>query len=91
MINAEEAFRLGLVQKVTEADKLLEEAMAVAVKIASKGKLAVEKVKEATRKGMNMEFIAACHIEADEFGNLFGKPESGEGMKAFLEKRKPNW
>ena len=91
MINAEEAFRLGLVQKVVEPDQLMTEAMTLATKIASKGTVAVKKAKEVTRKGMLTDFNAACNIEAEEFGNLFGKSESGEGMKAFLEKRKPNW
>jgi len=91
MINADEAFRLGLVQKVVEPDKLMDEAMAIANKIASKGTIAVKKAKAVTRKGMLTDFDAACNIEAEEFGNLFGNGESGEGMKAFLEKRKPNW
>ena len=91
MINAEEALRLGLVQKVVEPDKLIEEAMAIATKIASKGKIAIKMVKETTISGMKMDFDSAQNHEAEKFGNLFGNGESGEGMKAFLEKRKPNW
>lgn len=91
MITADEAFRLGLVQKVTEPEQLITEAIAIATKIASKGPIAVRKTKEATRKGMLTDFNSACNIEAEEFGKLFGNGESGEGMKAFLEKRKPNW
>lgn len=91
MITADEAFRLGLVQKVAEPEQLMTEAIAIATKIASKGPSAVRKTKEATRKGMLTDFNSACNIEAEEFGKLFGNGESGEGMKAFLEKRKPNW
>jgi enoyl-CoA hydratase len=91
MIDANEAFRLGLVQKVTEPEELLNEAYKLALKIASKGKLAVEKAKEVTVKGINMSFDAASELEIKEFAKLFGKPESKEGMTAFLEKRKPNW
>lgn len=91
IINAEEALRMGLVQKVVEADQLMIEANALAQKIASKGTKAVQKAKETVRKGMQMEFKDACAMESVEFGNLFGNGESGEGMKAFLEKRKPNW
>jgi enoyl-CoA hydratase len=91
MINAEEAFRIGLVQKVVEPDKLMEEAITVANKIAQKGKIAIKMVKQTTIMGMKTDFDSAQNNEAVEFGNLFGNGESGEGMKAFLEKRKPNW
>lgn len=91
MIDANEAFRLGLVQKITEPEELLNETNKIASKIASKGKLAVEKAKEVTVKGINMSFDAASELEIKEFAKLFGKPESKEGMTAFLEKRKPNW
>ena len=91
MINATEALRLGLVQKVVEAEELMPEARKIASKIASKGKVSIEKVKEVTTKGMNMSFAEASNLEIEEFAKLFGKEESKEGMTAFLEKRKPNW
>ncbi|HPX75892.1 MAG TPA: enoyl-CoA hydratase-related protein [Bacteroidales bacterium] len=91
MIDANEALRLGFVQKITEPEELLNEAHKLASKIASKGKLAVEKAKEVTVKGINMSCEAASELEIKEFSKLFGKPESKEGMTAFLEKRKPNW
>jgi enoyl-CoA hydratase/carnithine racemase len=53
--------------------------------------VAVRQTKAVTRKGIRTDFSSACEIEAAAFGNLFGNGESGEGMKAFLEKRKPNW
>lgn len=91
MIDAQEAYRIGLVQKVVPAEDLLAESEKMAVRIASKGKLAVEKVKEVTVKGFTMNFDEAASLEVEEFAKLFGKPESKEGMMAFLEKRKPNW
>jgi len=91
IINAEEAFRLGLVQKVVEPDKLIEEAINVANKIGAKGKIAIKMVKEVAINGSMLNFNLACELESKEFGNLFGNGESGEGMNAFLEKRKPNW
>jgi len=91
IINAEEAFRLGLVQKVVEPDKLIEEAINVANKIGAKGKIAIKMVKEVAIKGSMLNFNLACELESKEFGNLFGNGESSEGMNAFLEKRKPNW
>ena len=91
MIPAAEAFRMGLVQKVTEPEQLLDEAWNMARKIASKGPLAVKNVKKVTRSGMELPFPDACSLEAEYFGNSFGNGESGEGMKAFLEKRNPKW
>lgn len=91
VINADEAYRLGLVQKVVEPEKLIEEAINVANKIVSKGKIAIKMVKEVTINGSMLNFKDGCELEAKEFGNLFGNGESGEGMNAFLEKRKPNW
>ncbi len=91
IINAEEAFRLGLVQKVVEPEKLIEEAINVANKIASKGKIAIKMVKEVAIKGSMLDFNSASELEAKEFGKLFGTVETNEGMNAFLEKRKPNW
>ncbi|MFA6922856.1 MAG: enoyl-CoA hydratase-related protein [Bacteroidales bacterium] len=91
MLTAEEALRIGLVQKVVEPEQLIEQVMDIAKKIASKGSIAVKKSKEAIRKGISMDFESASDLEAKEFGALFGNGESGEGMKAFLEKRPPKW
>ena len=92
MISADDALRLKLVQKVFEPEILMDEVMKIAKNIASKGPLAVRKVKEVTRKGLHQEFSAGSDLEAKHFGSLFGEGTEGkEGMTAFLEKRKPNW
>lgn len=90
MINSEEALRIGLVQKVVEPADLIAEAVAIATKIASKGPKAVKKIKRVTREGMLKGFEQGSKYESSEFGSLFGN-EGEEGMRAFLEKRKPNW
>ncbi len=90
MINAEEAYRIGLVQKVVEPADLIAEAVAIATKIASKGPKAVKKIKKVTREGLLKGFEQGSKLESSEFGSLFGN-EGEEGMRAFLEKRKPNW
>ena len=87
MITADEALRLGLVQKVVEPDKLMEEAMAIAKKIASKGPKAIKKIKKVTREGMLTDFKSGSELESEEFGSLFGN-EGAEGMRAFLRKKK---
>ena len=92
MIVADDALRIGLVQKVTDPETLMDEVMKLARTIASKGPQAVKKVKAVTRRGFHMDFDEACELEAQQFGSLFGQGSEGEeGMKAFLEKRKPNW
>ncbi|GAB4313507.1 MAG: short-chain-enoyl-CoA hydratase [Bacteroidales bacterium] len=92
MIDAAEALRIGLVQKVVEPDELADVTGKVASLIASKGPEAVKKVKRVTREGLLDSFEKGCALEAEQFGTLFGPGSQGEeGMKAFLEKRKPNW
>ncbi|MCD4737079.1 MAG: enoyl-CoA hydratase/isomerase family protein [Bacteroidales bacterium] len=92
MINAETALRIGLVQKVVEPENLLEETTKIANNIISKGPLAIKKIKKVIRDGMLSDFEDGCQLEANEFGSLFGSGSEGEeGMKAFLDKRKPNW
>jgi enoyl-CoA hydratase len=91
MIDANKALNMGIVQAVFEAESLMEETMALAKKISYKGPVSVRKAKEVIRKGMLSDFDGACRRESNEFAALFGNGESGEGMKAFLEKRKPEW
>lgn len=89
-IKAGEALRLGLVQKVVEPEKLMDEAIDLAKKIMSKGPKAVSKVKKVARQGLELGMQKGSELEMKEFGSLFGN-EGTEGMKAFLEKRSPNW
>jgi enoyl-CoA hydratase len=92
MIGVEEALRIGLVQKVFEPEILMDEVMKIAQTIASKGPQAIKKVKSVTRQGYLMDFDKGSELESKQFGSLFGTGSEGEeGMKAFLEKRKPNW
>ena len=90
MITAEDALRMGLVQKVVEPEQLMEETLKIAKIIASKGPQAVKKVKYVTRVGRMMHFYDGCNLEAEFFGTQF-KAEGEEGMRAFLEKRKANF
>ncbi len=92
MIGAEDALRIGLVQKVFEPEVLLEETVKTAKLIASKGPESIKKVKKVVREGMEMSFSDGENLEAMEFGTLFGDGQEGKvGMTAFLEKRKPEW
>lgn len=90
MIGAEEALRLGLVQKVVEPDQLMSVAVQVAKTIASKGPKAVKAVKQVARRGLSENFDAGCALESETFSAIF-EGEGIEGMRAFLEKRSPKW
>jgi len=90
MVGAEDALRMGLVQKVVEPEALLTTAVETAKAIAAKGPLAVRLVKRVAREGLLKDFESGCALEAEAFGLPFGN-EGAEGMKAFLEKRKPEW
>ena len=90
MVGAEDALRMGLVQKVVEPEALLPAAVELAKTIAAKGPRAVRLVKRVVREGILKDFESGCTLESEEFGSLF-ENEGAEGMKAFLEKRKPRW
>ena len=90
MINADEAFRIGLVQMVVEQEELLNTATEIMKKILSKGPRAVSFLKSVVRKGIETDLDSGSEIETGKFGTLFGN-EGTEGMKAFLEKRAPKW
>jgi enoyl-CoA hydratase len=90
-ITAEDALRIGLVQKLCEPENLMEEVMKLASKIASNGSDAIPTAKEVIRQGINLPLEDASILEADEFSGLFSQPATKEGMKAFMEKRKPVW
>jgi enoyl-CoA hydratase len=90
-ITADDALRMGLVQKVTEPELLMEEVMKLALKMAGNGSQAVPVAKRVIREGISMNFGEASELEAVEFGKQFDRTATKEGMKAFLEKRKPVW
>lgn len=90
MINAEDALRIGLVQKVVDPEELMDTVMGIANTIIAKGPKAVKLIKKVVREGMNTSLDKGSELEADMFGTLF-KDEGETGMKAFLEKRKPEW
>lgn len=87
IIPAEEACRIGLVNKVVEPEKLMDECMALARKIASKAPLAVRYAKQAINRGIETDVETGISIEADLFGLCFATEDQKEGMQAFLGKR----
>jgi enoyl-CoA hydratase len=87
IINAEEALRIGLVEKVVPADKLMEEANKLADMIVSKGPLAVQYAKEVINRGADVDLTTANAYEMVAFAALCDTADKNEGLTAFLEKR----
>ncbi len=90
-INAEDAYRIGLVNHVYPADALLDEARKLANKITANAPLAVRFAKSAMNNGMQTDIDTAMSIEADLFGICFSTDDQKEGMNAFVNKRKPDF
>lgn len=91
MIKADEALRIGLVNKVTAEDELMDQAIDMATKIARNAQVAVRNAKEAINRGMQTDIDTAMLIEEGLFSLCFATEDQKEGMEAFLEKRKPEY
>ncbi len=91
MITAEEAYRIGLINKVVPLEKLSEEVMKTAETIASFGTFALRAAKHAIDDGSEVDFDKAQEMERQFFALCFAHPDQKEGMIAFLEKRKPTF
>jgi enoyl-CoA hydratase len=89
MIDAQEAYRIGLVNRVVSADRLLSESEALLRTILANGPLAVRACLEAVDAGLDMGVDQALLLEANFFGLLSASEDMREGTKAFVEKRKP--
>lgn len=89
MMDAAEAERAGLVSRVVPADKLMEEAMAAAIVIASMSLPIVMMVKESINRAYETTLSEGVHFERRLFHSTFATDDQKEGMRAFLEKRPP--
>jgi enoyl-CoA hydratase len=91
IIDAREALRIGLVQKVVSLPELMVEAKRIATVIASKAPLAIAACKRAINGGAHLSIDDGLALEALEFGTLVDTEDIREGTRAFLEKRQPEW
>lgn len=87
MVDAQEAYRLGLANKVVSQVELLDTALKMAQKISSRGPVAIRLGKEAVNKGMELDQDKANAYEAELFALCFATEDQKEGMLAFVEKR----
>jgi len=90
-IAADEAQRIGLVNRVVAAAELMTHATALAAQLAKSAPIAMRYIINAINKGVEMPFAEACQYEATLFGLVASTEDMREGTKAFLEKRKPEF
>ena len=91
-LSAEEAYTSGLVAKVYDNhDDLMENTLKMANKIAGKGRMSVKACKEAVKAAEELPLQEGLRLERRLFHSLFATEDQKEGMKAFVEKRKPNF
>lgn len=88
MIDAAEAYRIGLVNKVAPADKLIATAEEILKTIFTKGPVAVKLALEAVNHGLELTLDEGVQLESNLFGLCFSTEDMKEGTKAFIEKRK---
>ena len=90
-VSAEEAYRLGFVAKLVPAASARDEVETLAELIASRAPLAVRGVKQVIDRGLDGSLASALHLEGESAGHTFGTQDRTEGMRAFLERRKPKF
>jgi len=90
-VKADEALRIGLVNKVVPAAELMSEALALAGELASKAPIAMQYIIEAVNRGLEVSFDKGQFLEATLFGLVASTDDMREGTRAFLEKRKPEF
>jgi len=90
-IDAQEALRIGLVQRVVPPDRLMHEALTLAAKLAGKAPVALRLAKGAIDDGIEADLDRGLSLEARAFGLSLGTKDAAEGTAAFLEKRPPSF
>lgn len=90
-ISADEAYQLGLVNRVVPGEKLMAEARALADTLLARGPLALRAAKRAVLEGASLPFDDAMALELDLFSRVMQTEDAVEGPRAFAEKRKPQY
>ena len=90
-IDAAEAQRIGLVNRVVSQGEALNAAREIAAEISANGPVAVRHAKTAANRALDVDLISGLEYEADQFALLFATADAKEGMGAFIEKRKPGF
>ncbi len=90
-ITAQEAHEVGIVNRVFPGDNLMAASLEVAQKMAMRGAFALAQIKRAVYAGLDMPLASALAFEKQVFSLCFSTPDQKEGMRAFIEKRKPEF
>jgi len=90
-MNAQEAYRIGLVNEVVPADQVMPRAEELARKIAANGPVAVRKIKETVLRSLSVSFEEGFRIEQENAGMVLKTEDAQEGPRAFMEKRQPKY
>ncbi len=91
IIDAQEAYRIGLVNKVVPAAELMTAAKELGRKLAGKAPIALRAAKDAINLGSSLDLHSALELEARLFAICVGTEDKAEGVAAFFEKRTPQW
>jgi enoyl-CoA hydratase len=91
IIDAQEAYRIGLVNRVAKPESLISTAEEILTTILTKGPVAVKLCLEAVNHGMELTLEEGVQLEANLFGLCFSTEDMKEGTQAFIEKRKPEF
>ena len=91
IIDSNEALRIGLVNKVFDQDKLLDEAISFAKIITDNGPFAIAQSLKCINDSSNYSLAEGLKKEVEQFSDLFESQETNEGLKAFVEKRKADF
>ena len=90
-LTAQEAYQFGMVNRVVPVEGYLDEALKLAEEIASRAPVAVRAAKKMINQSYERLLADGLEAEKQVFYNLFATEDQKEGMKAFVEKRKPEW
>ena len=90
-VSAEQAYAIGLVNRIVSDDLLLTETAALLKAICSRGVLSLRVAKEVIDAGSGVDLATACLMERDAFALCFATHDQKEGMRAFMEKREPRF
>ena len=90
-ITADEAYQLGLVNRVVSADSLMAEARSLAETLLARGPLALRAAKQAVLEGASLSFDQGLALELDLFSKVMRTEDAAEGPRAFAEKRAPKF
>jgi len=91
MLKAQAALELGIINTIVSPEELMDKVNAVALEMASMGKVALRAIKQTVNFGLNADLATGLRIETDAFAITMASEDAKEGTSAFLEKRKPNF